>query len=474
MILSMQAGATEEQIRHVVERIEALGFRAHLIRGSERVVIGVLGDARKPGMEALGTAPGVERAVRILEPYKLVSRGAHPEGSIIGVGAEQTVGGPALFIAAGPCSVESPEQIQAAARAVRDSGATALRGGAFKPRSSPYSFQGLGLPGLEMLAEAARAHGLALVTEVMSEEQIAPVAACADLLQVGARNMQNYELLKALGRCGKPVLLKRGLSATVTELLLSAEYIVQAGNPDVVLCERGIRTFETATRNTLDLNAVAVLKERSHLPVIVDPSHATGVRSLVPAAAKAALAAGADGLLVEVHPDPEAALSDGGQSLAPDEFAALMVDLARYAAIEGRTLGPRPNLPEALFAGRGETGAAVEGEDGPRSPARRPAALPGEVSQLRRRIEQLDDEILRAAAERTRVARVIGRRKSSANQPVQDPRQEARVLALARERAEAVGLSTRTAERLIAILIEEAVTLQRSEQRAPARDTEPA
>ncbi len=446
MIISMQAGASEEQIQHVVERIEALGFRAHLIRGSERVVIGVLGDARKPGMEALATAPGVEQAVRILEPYKLVSRSAHPDGSTIPVGDGLAVGGRALFIAAGPCSVESREQISAAARAVRDAGATALRGGAFKPRSSPYSFQGLGLPGIEMLAEAARAQGLALVTEVMSEEQIAPVAACADLLQVGARNMQNYELLKALGRCGKPVLLKRGLSATVTELLLSAEYIVQAGNPNVVLCERGIRTFETSTRNTLDLNAVAVLKERSHLPVIVDPSHATGVRSLVPAAAKAALAAGADGLLIEVHPDPEAALSDGGQSLAPEEFAALMVDLAGYAELEGRAL------------------------DGRLLQARNPARRPGEMSQLRRRIEQLDAEILRAAAERTQVARVIGRRKSTAGQPVQDHRQETRVLASARERARELGLSPGTAEKLIALLIEEAVALQLNEQEALTHD----
>jgi 3-deoxy-7-phosphoheptulonate synthase len=456
MIISMQSGASEEQIRHVVERIEALGFRAHLIRGSERVVIGVLGDARKPGMEALATAPGVEQAVRILEPYKLVSRSAHPDGSAIRVGKGLAVGGAALFVAAGPCSVESREQIAAAAGAVRAAGATALRGGAFKPRSSHYSFQGLGLAGLEMLAEAARANGLALVTEVMSEEQIAPVAACADLLQVGARNMQNYELLKALGRCGKPVLLKRGLSATVTELLLSAEYIVHAGNPDVVLCERGIRTFETATRNTLDLNAVAVLKEKTHLPVIVDPSHATGVRSLVPAAAKAAVAAGADGLLIEVHPDPEAALSDGAQSLAPEEFEALMVDLAGYAELEGRSLTPAPE------------GRLDERVGFP--PVRKPGRMPGEMSQLRRRIEQLDAEILRAAAERTRVARVIGRRKTSGGQPVQDRRQEALVLASARERALEVGLSPEAAEKLIAVLIQEAVTLQRTQQEALARE----
>jgi 3-deoxy-7-phosphoheptulonate synthase len=476
MIISMQAGASEEQIQHVVERIEALGFRAHLIRGSERVVIGVLGDARKPGMEALATAPGVEQAVRILEPYKLVSRFTHPEGSAIPVGDGLVVGGQALFIAAGPCSVESQEQISAAARAVKAAGATALRGGAFKPRSSPYSFQGLGLPGLELLAEAARENGLALVTEVMSEEQIAPVAACADLLQVGARNMQNYELLKALGRCGKPILLKRGLSATVTELLLSAEYIVQAGNPKVVLCERGIRTFETSTRNTLDLNAVAVLKEKSHLPVIVDPSHATGVRSFVPAAAKAAIAAGADGLLIEVHPDPEAALSDGAQSLAPEEFAALMVDLASYAELEGRALG---RVAAAATVGRSasspqDAGDSQRGGDDSQpadrderlAPARKPGRMPGEISQLRRRIEQLDAEILRLAAERTRVARVIGKRKSSAGQRVQDPRQETLVLASARERALALGLSPGTAEKLVSLLIEEAVALQLDQQEA--------
>jgi 3-deoxy-7-phosphoheptulonate synthase len=468
MIISMQAGVSEDQIRHVVERIEALGLRAHLIRGRERVVIGVLGDVRKPGMEALANAPGVDRALPILEPYKLVSRGARPEGSVLAVSPSASVGGEALFIAAGPCSVESREQIGAAARAVKAAGATALRGGAFKPRSSPYSFQGLGEPGLEMLAESARANGLALVTEVMSPEQIPLVSAWADMLQVGARNMQNYELLKALGRSAKPVLLKRGLSATVTELLLSAEYIVQAGNPRVVLCERGIRTFETATRNTLDLNAVALLKQKSHLPVVVDPSHGTGVRALVPAVSKAALAAGADGLLIEVHPDPESALSDGAQSLAPEEFAALMVDLAGYAALEGRTLGSvgaGGAQPAAVASSATLPPAArqrSEEDEGGRA-TRRP---PGEMSQLRRRIEQLDTEIVRAAAERTRVARVIGRRKAGARQPVQDAQQEALVLAAARERAAELGLSPAIAEKLIALLIEEAVATQLEEQQA--------
>jgi 3-deoxy-7-phosphoheptulonate synthase len=442
MIISMQQGASEEQIQHVIERIEALGFRAHVIRGRERCVIGVLGDARKPEMESLATAPGVDQAVRILDPYKLVSRNAHPEGSVVQLTRGITIGGETLFIAAGPCSVETREQIGAAAQAVKAAGATALRGGAFKPRSSPYSFQGLGASGLEMLAEAAQDNGLALVTEVMSEQQIPLVSACADMLQVGARNMQNYELLKALGRCGTPVLLKRGLSATITELLLSAEYIVQGGNPQVVLCERGIRTFETATRNTLDLNSVALLKEKTHLPVIVDPSHATGVRSLVPAASKAAIAAGADGLLIEVHPDPEAALSDGAQSLAPEEFAALMLDLEGYAELEGRRI-------------------SSEGGELRRR-------QPGEVSQLRRRIEQLDAQIIRAAAERTRVAGLIGRRKLNANQPVRDARQEAVVLAGARDQGLEAGLSPELAEKIIALLVAEAVALQAAEQESAA------
>ncbi|MFN2431476.1 MAG: 3-deoxy-7-phosphoheptulonate synthase [Gemmatimonadota bacterium] len=470
MILSMLPGAGEDQIQHVVARVEALGFRAHLIRGRERVVIAVLGDARKPEMGSLATAPGVDRALPILEPYKLVSRFTRPEGTVVTLADGLHVGGEALFVAAGPCSVESREQIGAAARAVKAAGASALRGGAFKPRSSPYSFQGLGLPGLEMLAEAARENGLALVTEVMSEEQIAPVAALADVLQVGARNMQNYELLKALGRSGKPVLLKRGLSATVTELLLSAEYIVQAGNPRVVLCERGIRTFETTTRNTLDLNAVAALKEKTHLPVLVDPSHATGVRSLVPAAAKAALAAGADGLLVEVHPDPEAALSDGAQSLAPEEFAALMLDLEGYAALEGRRLGTRGRTAPSRGSPAGSPRAADAGGNGcatvavadEEKPPRRKD--PGAMSQLRRRIEQLDEEIVRLAAERARVARVIGRRKASAGQPVQDARQEELVRAAAREHGRAAGFSPEVSERLIAILIEEARALQLEKQ----------
>ncbi|HEY7530143.1 MAG TPA: 3-deoxy-7-phosphoheptulonate synthase [Gemmatimonadota bacterium] len=458
MILSMQAGATEEEVAHVVQRVEALGFRAHLIRGRERVVIAVLGDSRKPGMDALATAPGVDRAVAILEPYKLVSRRAHPEGSTVRLGTGIEVGGEALLVAAGPCSVESREQIREAAAAVRAAGAVALRGGAFKPRSSPYSFQGLGEAGLEMLAEAARDNGLALVTEVMSVEQIPAVAGCADVLQVGARNMQNYELLKALGRCGKPVLLKRGLSATVTELLLSAEYVVQGGNPAVILCERGIRTFETTTRNTLDLNAVAVLKEKSHLPVVVDPSHGTGVRSLVPAAAKAAIAAGADGLLIEVHPEPEAALSDGAQSLAPEEFRALMVDLEGYAALEGRRLG------------RAERRSGLAGADGGVNARRgNGAPPPGPAAQLRRRIEQLDAEILRLAAERTRVARVIGRRKSQAREPVRDERREAEVIAWARGAADGLGLTAETAEGLIRLLVEEAVASQtRDRAEAPA------
>jgi len=490
MIILMKPDATDQQVRHVIERVEGLGFRTHLSRGQERVIIGVLGDVRRLNVESLETAQGVDRAMRILEPYKLVSRSAHPEGTTVPVGDGISVGGRALFIAAGPCSVETHEQIQHAARAVKAAGASALRGGAFKPRSSPYSFQGLGEPGLGMLAAAARENGLALVTEVMSPEQIPLVAEHADMLQVGARNMQNYELLKALGRVQKPVLLKRGLSATVTELLLSAEYIVQAGNPLVVLCERGIRTFETATRNTLDLNAVALLKEKTHLPVIVDPSHATGVRSLVPAAAKAAIGAGADGLLIEVHPDPESALSDGAQSLAPEEFAALMLDLQGYAELEGRTLQPTTGVrayraisahPEAEAADADENGWRPDAEvwsSSSRSdaragvsdvPERRFRKQPGEMSQLRRRIEQLDDEILRAAAERTRLASSIGNRQPGSGQ-LSDDILEEEALATARAQAGDFGLSADLAEKLITLLIRETVTSKNHQHEPQARN----
>jgi 3-deoxy-7-phosphoheptulonate synthase len=283
------------------------------------------------------TLPGVERAIPVSKPYKLVGREARPENSVITVGSA-VIGGPELAIMAGPCSVESREQIVAAARSVKSAGAQFLRGGAFKPRSSPYSFQGMKEEGLVLLAEAREKTGLAIVTEVKDTGTLPAVAEVADVLQIGARNMSNFSLLEAVGELRKPVLLKRGIAATIEELLMAAEYIASRGNLQIILCERGIRTFETATRNTLDLNAVPVLKKLSHLPVIVDPSHGVGIWEAVPAMSMAAIAAGADGLMIEVHPDPAAALSDGAQSLRPSRFAALMNDIRRLAPVVGRTL----------------------------------------------------------------------------------------------------------------------------------------
>jgi 3-deoxy-7-phosphoheptulonate synthase len=302
----------------------------HSIQGEERVVIGAVGVGDvTPCLESLEAMPGVESAVRISAPYKFVSREFKRERTQIRVDGA-TVGADEFIVMAGPCSVESEKQIMETAEAVAAAGARILRGGAFKPRTSPYDFQGLELEGLRLLAKAREATGLSIVTEVMSEHEVARVAEYADIMQVGARNMQNYALLKALGKCAKPVLLKRGMSSTIKELLMSAEYITAHGNPNVMLCERGIRTFETETRNTCDITAVAVLNELTHLPVILDPSHATGKRSLVPSLARAAVAIGADGLIVEVHPCPEKAFSDGAQSLTFDGFRAMMRDLKPY------------------------------------------------------------------------------------------------------------------------------------------------
>jgi len=330
MIISMKPHATKEQIDRVRERIEQFGYRVHSIQGDERVVIGAVGVGDVTAcLEQLEAMPGVESAVRISAPYKFVSREFRQTRSRIRVnGAE--IGGDEFIVIAGPCSVESEEQILRTAEAVARAGAKMLRGGAYKPRTSPYEFQGMEEAGLKLLRKAKEATGLAIVTEVMSESDVDLVAEHADILQIGARNMQNFSLLKALGRTTRPVLLKRGMSSTIRELLMSAEYIVAHGNPHVVLCERGIRTFETATRNTCDLSAVAVLNELTHLPVLVDPSHAAGRRSLVPPLARAAAAIGADGLLVEVHPAPENAISDGAQSLAIPEFERMMRDLAPY------------------------------------------------------------------------------------------------------------------------------------------------
>jgi len=338
MIFNMSGEATEEQIKHIVDRIKECGYEAHLIRGKERTVIGVVGNSRTSREEllALSSAPGVEEIVRISHPYKLAARSVRPEGTVIDLGNGVTIGGKEVVVAAGPCAVESSEQIHDIAAKVAQAGARLLRGGAFKPRSSPYSFQGMGEQGLELLRDAANKSGLLVVSEVMDPSQIEIMLPYVDVLQVGARNMQNYHLLRGLGEVDKPVLLKRGMSGTIEELLLSAEYIMAGGNYKVILCERGIRTFETALRNTMDIAAIPVLKSLSHLPVVADPSHGTGKRDKVAPMARAAVAAGADGLLIEVHPDPERAMSDGVQSLYPDQFAQLMNEVRGVAAAVGR------------------------------------------------------------------------------------------------------------------------------------------
>jgi 3-deoxy-7-phosphoheptulonate synthase len=330
MIISMRQHATPEEIEHVCERIREFGYKVHSIEGDERVVIGVvgLGDVTAC-LESLEATPGVESAVRISAPYKFVSREFKKEPSVIRLDG-MSIGGDEFIVMAGPCSVESERQIMETAEAVAAAGARALRGGAFKPRTSPYDFQGLELEGLRLLRKAKERTGLAIVTEIMSDRDVELVAEYADCMQVGARNMQNFALLKSLGACGRPVLLKRGMSSTIKELLMSAEYVVAHGNPNVILCERGIRTFETVTRNTCDIAAVPVLHELSHLPVVLDPSHATGKRSLVAPLVRAAAAIGADGAIVEVHPCPEKAFSDGAQSLTIEGFRAMMRELAPY------------------------------------------------------------------------------------------------------------------------------------------------
>jgi len=340
MIFNMLGEATDEQIEHIVSRIKECGYEAHLIRGKERTVIGVVGNSRTSREEllALSSAPGVEEIVRISHPYKLAARSVRPEGTVIDLGKGVSIGGKEVVVAAGPCAVESSEQIADIAAKVAQAGAKLLRGGAFKPRSSPYSFQGMGELGLKLLRDAADKNGLLVVSEVMDPSQIEIMLPYVDVLQVGARNMQNYHLLRGLGEVDKPVLLKRGMSGTIEELLLSAEYIMAGGNYKVILCERGIRTFETALRNTMDIAAIPVLKSLSHLPVVADPSHGTGKRDKVAALARAAVAAGADGLLIEVHPDPERALSDGVQSLYPDQFAQLMKEVRAIAQAVGRSV----------------------------------------------------------------------------------------------------------------------------------------
>jgi len=337
MIVVMKQDATRAQITNVTARIERLGCRVHISEGEERTIIGVIGNGRPLEREPIERMDGVERTVPILRPFKLASRDFHPQDTVVLVNGV-SIGDHQVVVMAGPCAVESRDQLLETARAVKKAGALVLRGGAFKPRTSPYSFQGLGEEGLRLLAEARDETGLPIVTEVMDPQEMPLVTTYADILQVGARNMQNYVLLHAVGEAQRPVLLKRGMMSTIEELLMAAEYILSHGNDRVILCERGIRTFETYTRNTLDISAVPLLKQLSHLPVVVDPSHGTGKWELVEPVSRAAVAAGADGLLIEVHHHPEEALSDGAQSLKPARFAALMRGLQPVAEAVGRTL----------------------------------------------------------------------------------------------------------------------------------------
>jgi 3-deoxy-7-phosphoheptulonate synthase len=349
MLIIMSTEANMDQIGSVVARVEGEGLHAHLSQGTERTVIGVVGDIRRVNREQFLRLPGVDQIIRISKPYKLSSREFIADDTVFPIDGV-TIGGRELVIVAGPCSVEDRGQLMEIAHAVREAGARALRGGAFKPRTSPYAFQGLGEQGLEMLAEAREQTGLPIVTEVMAPEQVPLVARYADVLQLGARNMQNFSLLHAAGESQKPVLLKRGISATIEEFLMAAEYILSHGNRRVIMCERGIRTFETATRNTTDINAIPVLKNLTHLPVVLDPSHSTGHWEYVAPIARAGIAAGADGLIIEVHADPENALSDGGQSLKPERFAELVRQIRVIAEAVGRVVPEPKPLPVARAA----------------------------------------------------------------------------------------------------------------------------
>lgn len=337
MIIVLKPGASKKQKNHILDRIKDLGFKSMISEGVERTIIGVIGEEEILRATPLEAFPGVERVIPVLKPYKLVSREFKPENTVVDVSGV-AVGGKKIVIIAGPCAVESREMIARIGREVKRGGADILRGGAYKPRTSPYAFQGLGKNGMKYLAEAGRRNRLPVVTEVMDTRDVGLVEKAVDLIQIGARNMQNFNLLKRVGKAKKPILLKRGPMSTIKEFLMSAEYILTRGNFNVILCERGIRTFENATRNTLDLSAVPIIKNLSHLPVIVDPSHATGRRDIIPAVSRAAIAAGADGIMVEVHHDPENALSDGPQSMTPREFSALVKDLKRVTRAVGRAL----------------------------------------------------------------------------------------------------------------------------------------
>ena len=339
----MRRDAPQEDIQRVVETIQELGYQARPMPGKQRTSVGVVGNDGRVDSSRLSALPGVQEVIHVTKPYKQVSREWKPESTVVPLAGGLSVGGPEIVVMAGPCSVESEDQILAAARQVRDAGATVLRAGAYKPRTSPYSFQGLGLPGLDLLVRAREETGLLIVTEALDAESLDMVAAKADIIQIGARNMQNYSLLKQAGRAQKPVLLKRGLSATIQEWLLSAEYILAEGNPNVILCERGIRSFDTMTRNLLDLSAIALVHGLSHLPIIADPSHGTGQRDMVIPMARAAVAAGADGILVEVHPTPDRAMSDGAQSLYPAQFDHMMREVRVIAEAIGRRVAEPVN-----------------------------------------------------------------------------------------------------------------------------------
>jgi len=338
MIIVLKPDATEEQINHIIDKVQKLGLKPHISKGTQRTIIGVIGPEDILRVTPLEVFPGVEKVMPVLAPYKLVSREFHPEDSLIDLGRGIKIGSKKIVVMAGPCAVESIEVLREIAVFVKKAGATVLRGGAFKPRTSPYSFQGLGEEGLKYLNQIGNELGLVTVSEVMDPRDVELVARYADILQIGARNMQNFNLLKEVGQTKKPVLLKRGMSSTIKELLMSAEYILSGGNFNVLLCERGIRTFEDFTRNTLDISAVPSVKQLSHLPIVVDPSHAAGKWGLVPALSKAAIAAGADGLIIEVHTHPEDALSDGVQSLIPSNFIELMEDLKIIAKAAGREI----------------------------------------------------------------------------------------------------------------------------------------
>ncbi|MGB8262226.1 MAG: 3-deoxy-7-phosphoheptulonate synthase [Terracidiphilus sp.] len=338
MIVAMQEKATDEQIYAVIEMMEEAGLDVHRTTGASQTILAGVGQTAKVDLSVYEVLPGVHHVHRISSPYKLAGRGFRPEGTVVEFPNGVTVGGNTVAVMAGPCSIENREQIFLTAARVKAAGASFLRGGAFKPRSSPYAFQGLGIPGLELMHEAAQTHGLLTVSEVMEISQIEPMLPLVDLFQVGARNMQNFNLLRELGQTRKPVLLKRGIAATIEELLLSAEYIMAGGNYDVILCERGIRTYETATRNTMDISAIPVVKKLSHLPIVADPSHGTGRRDMVAPMARAAVAAGADAILVEVHPNADKAASDAAQTLYLEQFDELMGQLRVIATAVGRTL----------------------------------------------------------------------------------------------------------------------------------------